>query len=208
DVYKRQSLSSPPATSDLWIASVVPRQTQLWQGYPQAQFMTLDQIPLAGIYPTLGIDRALAVWGAIATIGSPVLVIDAGTALTLTGANAQQRLIGGAILPGLQLQFQSLGQSTAALPVVDWQDAIVLPSRWATSTPEAIASGILHTVLAGLQNFINIWWEEFPATPVVFTGGDGDRLYRYLLTQMPDWAAKLTVDPNLIFWGMRAVRLG
>lgn len=202
------SLSSPSADSELWIASVVPQQSQLWQDYPQVQFITLEQVPLLGMYPTLGLDRALAVWGAIATIGSPVLVIDAGTALTLTGADAQHQLLGGAILPGLRLQFQSLGQSTAALPTVDWQESSVLPSRWAMNTPEAIASGILHTVLAGLQDFIDVWWKEFPATPVVFTGGDGDRLYRYLMTQMPDWEAHLTVEPNLIFWGMRAVRLG
>lgn len=200
-------LASPPNSSELWIASVVPQQTQLWRGYPQAQFMTLDQVPLAGMYPTLGIDRALAVWGAIATIGSPVLVIDAGTALTLTGADAQHRLIGGAILPGLRLQFQSLGQSTAALPDVDWQKSGILPSRWALNTPDAIASGILHTVLAGLRDFVNVWWEEFPASPVVLTGGDGDRLYRYLIAQIPDWVAPLMVDPQLIFWGMRAVRL-
>ncbi|HEY9617521.1 MAG TPA: pantothenate kinase, partial [Microcoleaceae cyanobacterium] len=185
--------SSLPHPSELWIASVVPQQTQLWQAYPQAQFITLEQVPLAGMYPTLGIDRALAVWGAIMTLGSPVLVIDAGTALTFTGADAQKRLVGGAILPGLRLQFHSLGQSTAALPLVDWQETATLPSRWAMDTSDAIASGILHTVLAGLRDFVNIWWKDFPASPVVLTGGDGDRLYRYLITQMPEWAIHLAV---------------
>lgn len=200
--------SALPSSSELWIASVVPQQTQLWQGYPEVRLLTLDQVPLVGMYPTFGIDRALAAWGAIVTVGSPVLVIDAGTALTLTGTDSQHQLIGGAILPGLRLQFQSLEQSTAALPFVDWQEPMILPSRWATNTPDAITSGILHTVLAGLRDFVNMWWEKFPASSVVMTGGDSELLHRYLITQTPGWAANLTVEPNLIFWGMRAVRLG
>jgi type III pantothenate kinase len=68
----------------LYLASVVPSQTALWQTYPDVHIITLDQVPLQGVYPTLGIDRALALWGAGETWGWPMLVIDAGTALTLT----------------------------------------------------------------------------------------------------------------------------
>ncbi len=77
----------------LYLASVVPSQTALWQTYPDVQMITLDQVPLQGVYPTLGIDRALALWGA-GEWQLPVLVIDAGTALTLTGADANRCLIG------------------------------------------------------------------------------------------------------------------
>ena len=105
-----------PITNHLpiYLASVVPTQTLLWQTFPGVRVITLEQIPLKGIYPTLGIDRALALWGAGETLGWPILVIDAGTALTLTGADAGQRLVGGAILPGVKLQLQSLAQRTAA----------------------------------------------------------------------------------------------
>lgn len=48
-----------------------------------------------------------------------ILVIDAGTALTFTAADADQRLVGGAILPGLGLQRSSLAQKTATLPRVE-----------------------------------------------------------------------------------------
>ncbi|NEQ65237.1 MAG: type III pantothenate kinase, partial [Symploca sp. SIO2D2] len=58
----------------LYIASVVPAQTKLWQNYPAAQVITLADLPLQGIYPTLGIDRALAVLGAGETYGYPVLM--------------------------------------------------------------------------------------------------------------------------------------
>ncbi|XHX78208.1 MAG: pantothenate kinase [Stenomitos frigidus ULC029] len=211
-------LPSPQRDSDtpisLWIASVVPQQGQLWQEYVVAHFMTLEQIPLAGLYPTLGIDRALAALGAIAIRRSPVLVIDAGTALTFTGVDGAQ-LIGGAILPGLGLQFQTLQQATAALPNAlpaafsaseERVTPQLLPPRWALNTADAIASGIIYTLLAGLQAFVNDWWQQFPASPVLLTGGDRDRLYAYLTAAMPAMASKLTVEPHLIFWGMRSVR--
>ena len=53
------------------------------------------------------------------TGGFPMLVIDAGTALTFTGADANQCLVGGAILPGLRLQLASLGQKTGQLPLLE-----------------------------------------------------------------------------------------
>lgn len=79
----------------LVLASVVPSQTLLWQAYPQVQVLTLDHIPLGGTYPTLGIDRALALWGVGSTWGWPALSIDAGTSLTFTGATAAASLVGG-----------------------------------------------------------------------------------------------------------------
>ncbi|NEP07946.1 MAG: type III pantothenate kinase, partial [Okeania sp. SIO4D6] len=100
----------------LLIASVVPQQTVLWETYPWSDMITLEKLPLQGLYPTLGIDRALAVLGAGTKLGWPVLVIDAGTAITFTGADVQKKIVGGSILPGLRLQLSSLIAGTAMLP--------------------------------------------------------------------------------------------
>jgi type III pantothenate kinase len=186
------------------LASVVPAQTAIWKDYPHRQILTLEKIPLQHSYPTLGIDRALALWGAGEIYGWPVLVIDAGTALTFTGGNADRQLVGGAILPGLSLQVRALAQKTAALPAIALPET--LPNRWANNTQDAIASGIIHTVLAGVVDFIQAWWQEFPGSAVVITGGDRVLLHQYLQSQYPELAAQITVDPNLIFWGMRACR--
>ncbi len=198
----------PPASHaalPLWVASVVPEQTRLWQDYRHTRVVTLDQVPLQGRYPTLGIDRALALWGAIQRLGAPVLVVDAGTALTLTGANAAQQLVGGAILPGLQLQLRSLAQHTAALPFVTPDQQVELPQRWATSTPDAIYSGILYTLLAGLKDFIQAWRQPFPEGAIAFTGGDGAVLLECLTLSWPDLTTGITVEPSLIFDGMQAI---
>lgn len=193
----------PPALP-LWIASVVPAQAALWQAYPQVHCLTLADVPLKGGYSTLGIDRALALWGAICLYRSPVLVIDAGTALTLTGAAAEQ-LVGGAILPGLGLQLRSLTEHTAALPTPPIPQEP--PStRWATNTSAAIVSGVMHTLVAGLESFVEAWWQQYPHSPVILTGGDHLSLYTYWQRQHPNTTAQITVDTTLIFSGMAATR--
>ncbi|MFB2975962.1 pantothenate kinase [Microseira sp. BLCC-F43] len=194
---------SAPRDLRLYVASVVPTQTELWQAYPAVRIITLDQIPLGGIYPTLGIDRALAVWGAGKIWGWPVLVIDAGTALTFTGADGNHQLVGGAILPGLGLQLKSLGQRTAALPEIELPAEI--PQRFALNTKEAMQSGIVYTVIAGVRDFISAWWDSYPESRILLTGGDRTLMFTYLQTQAPEVAAKITVEPNLIFWGMRSI---
>ncbi len=189
----------------LYLASVVPSQTVIWQAYPNVQTVTLEQLPLQGIYPTMGIDRALTLWGAGEVWGWPMLVIDAGTALTFTGGDVNRCLVGGAILPGLNLQFQSLAQRTTQLPLVDFTTVTSLPPRWALSTSEAIQSGVLRTLIAGIQDFVQAWQQQFPQSQIALTGGDRALLLNYLQSH-PSLAAKLITDPYLVFWGIRYCR--
>nr|WP_228014795.1 pantothenate kinase [Fortiea sp. LEGE XX443] len=189
----------------LVIASVVPQQTALWQTYPHNRIITLDDVPLKNTYPTLGIDRALALWGAGVKWGFPMLVIDAGTALTFTGADIQQCLIGGAILPGLGLQFASLGQKTGQLPQIEIGNIKSLPERFALNTPEAIQSGVIYTLIAGIKDFMTAWWDLLPESKVAIKGGDRTLLMNYMQTLYPEIAARLIVEPNLIFWGMQSI---
>jgi type III pantothenate kinase len=196
-----------PPHLDLWMASVVPHQTSLWQPYPKVQVITLAHIPLSGCYSTLGVDRALAAVGAIQQWGTPVLVIDGGTALTLTGIDPAGHLVGGAILPGLNLQGRSLHTQTAKLPKIQIDLDAGLPNRWATDTTEAVQSGILYTTLAGIQDFILDWWKTLgQECLVIFTGGEGPLLIHQTQTQRPDWAMHLRLDPFLIAHGFQVTR--
>ncbi|HLO52401.1 MAG TPA: pantothenate kinase [Kamptonema sp.] len=189
----------------LILASVVPQQTALWQNYPKLRIITLDQLPLQGLYPTLGIDRALAILGAGVQLGWPMMIVDAGTALTFTGADVNRRLVGGAILPGLALQLSSLAQKTAALPLINLPEN--LPPRWAMDTVEAIQSGIIYTLVAGVRDFIEDWQRQFPESKIVFTGGDRTFLLTYLKTLFPALATSIIEAPHAIFWGMKEVIL-
>ncbi|BCL35914.1 pantothenate kinase [Nostoc sp. MS1] len=199
--------SSPLTPLPLFLASVVPRQTALWQSYPNVRVITLEDIPLNNIYPTLGIDRALALWGAGMSWGFPMLVIDAGTALTFTAADGEKNLVGGAILPGMGLQLASLGQKTEQLPQLEVGKIQSLPPRFALNTPEAMQSGVIYTLLAGIKDFVEEWWSLFPDGKVAMKGGDRNLLLNYLQELYPAIASRLLVEPNLIFWGMQKISI-
>ncbi len=198
--YYLKDLGSP---RPLYFASVVPSQTHLWQPHSSRPAIALGDIPLQNLYSTLGIDRALAAYGAAEVYGCPCLVIDAGTALTFTALDGDRAFWGGAILPGLTLQLQSLYNQTASLPAVTLPSS--LPMRWAQTTENAIMSGILHTAIAGLRAFIDDWRQAFPQGRILLTGGDGDYLLTYLSQMGHD--SQVSLDPDLSFWGMRSIVL-
>ncbi|PSF38380.1 pantothenate kinase [Aphanothece hegewaldii CCALA 016] len=188
----------------IYLASVVPSQTTFFQNYPHFIEIKLEQIPLKKLYPTLGIDRAITVLGAGESYGYPCLVIDVGTALTFTGIDAQKNFIGGAILPGFRLQFQSLSSQTAALPTVALPDK--LPHLWENTTQTAIESGIIYNTLAGVHYFISDWLTQFPNAKILITGGDGLIIFNYLLNLFPYLNKHIKFDAELGFWGMRSLR--
>jgi type III pantothenate kinase len=187
----------------IYLCSVVSSQTEIWQQFPQVKPIALTDIPLLDLYPTLGIDRALAVLGAGENYGYPILVIDGGTALTITGVDRDRSLIGGAIMPGLKLQLQSLSIGTSALPAIELP--LQLPARWSNNTEGAIASGILHTLSSGISDFIHDWERLFPESKMIFTGGDGELLAKYLQSILPiHLADRVGFDRDLLFSGILA----
>jgi type III pantothenate kinase len=196
--------AATPVPPELWVASVVRPQIKLWAAYPEFHRVETAQVPLQGTYPTLGVDRALTLVGAGVTYGWPVLVIDCGTALTFT-AGAAQRLVGGAILPGLRSQLQALHDYTDGLPQVQ-PDRLVRPPRWATTTAEAMVSGVFYSQIAGIRDFMADWWTQFPDGTVILTGGEAEALASELASPATPLAGPLQVDPDLMFWGLQACR--
>jgi type III pantothenate kinase len=188
----------------IYLVSVVPSQTAIWQQLDRVKQLTLADIPLLNLYPTLGIDRALAIFGAGEKYGYPVLAIDGGTALTFTGVDNRLSLVGGAILPGLRLQFRSLHTGTAALPELELP--ATLPARWSNNTSDAIASGILSTITAGIKDFILDWDRLFPYSSILFTGGDGEILVSYLQPILPkSLTCRVSSDRSLLFHGIAQI---
>ncbi|MBW4485535.1 MAG: pantothenate kinase [Tildeniella torsiva UHER 1998/13D] len=189
---------------EIWLASVVDDSLTWLLAYPNVYTIKTEQVPLQNTYATLGVDRALALVGAGDVWGWPVLVIDCGTALTFT-AGVDQRLIGGAILPGLRSQFRALHSNTDRLPALEFNPE-PWPPRWATNTAEAIASGILHTQLAGIRDFIQAWQTDWPEGAIVLTGGDSAAVYHAIEKQTPPLTQQVRVDPDLGSWGLRVCR--
>jgi type III pantothenate kinase len=98
-----------------------------------------------------GQDRLLAAWTAAEIHGSPVIVVDLGTATTVDAVDGDGFFLGGAILPGLGLAADALAEGTAKLPRVDPDlpaDAI------GTDTRSAIVSGVVIGHLGAVRELI------------------------------------------------------
>jgi type III pantothenate kinase len=201
--------ASPEPFPELLMVSVVPAQTFHWLLYGKAREITLKDIPLPDIYGTLGVDRALALWGAGTLYGWPVLLIDSGTALTLTGADSQGKFVGGSILPGFAVQARSLQEATAALPQVELPES--LPTRWAKDTQTAIQSGLIYNTIGGLWMAIQDWCAQYPESKIVLTGGGAQRLSGYLQAfhptgLNPSWQRSLIHSPTLLLNSLADLR--
>lgn len=192
---RRWRYGLPPVVSECW-AAMVGRRTLPLQ---PTRCLDLSDIPIPGLYPTLGVDRALALWAGLQAYGAPLLVIDGGTALTLTAVDAAGHFRGGSISPGLAMQRQMLSERTAALPLVSRSRE--LPPRWANTTEAAIQSGIELGALAAVKAACQEWLSEFPHGTLVFTGGDGEWLWQHSNLSQSHW------QPTLVLQGIIRVRM-
>jgi type III pantothenate kinase len=87
----------------------------------------------------VGADRIVNAVAAVERYGSPLLVVDFGTATTFDCVNAKGDYVGGAIAPGYQISSEALFQRTAKLPKVELE------------RPElAIGTNTIHSMQSGL----------------------------------------------------------
>jgi type III pantothenate kinase len=81
-----------------------------------------------------------------------LIVIDFGTATTFCAISKDKAYLGGAIMPGLRLQVESLAKNTAKLPSVD----IVKPEAvLGRSTKESIQSGVFFGVVGATKEIVS-----------------------------------------------------
>jgi type III pantothenate kinase len=136
-----------------------------------------------------GIDRWLTL---VATRGwqENVVVVDAGTALTIDALDSTGHHLGGYILPGLTLMRRALVNDTFALPEVNSSQRMT-PGH---STADAIANGAVLALGAAVSASV----VQFGLDPyrLVWTGGDAS-----LLAAQPLLAGELRKD--LVIDGMK-----
>lgn len=140
-------------------------------GLDRRRRLSLAQVPLQQLPPWLGIDRALVGWQAWQSSRAPVLVADAGTALSFTLVDRQGRFAGGRIQAGLALQLRALAGGTARLPAVGLE--ICGHSPWPTATAEAMAVGVREGLVAAVSEAWNQARAGHPGCRLWITGGDG-----------------------------------
>lgn len=141
----------------------------------------------------LGSDRVADAVGALAQYPVPLIIIDMGTATTLSVVDADGNFIGGTIMPGLQISMDALTQRTSQLP----QISLDPPKKViGSNTVDCIRSGIINGNAAALDGLIDMIQQELgESCTVVSTGG-----LSKLIT--PYCRHKIEVDDQLLLKGL------
>ncbi len=144
-------------------------------------FDTQTAIPIINLYKTpetLGKDRIAAAVGAWNHFPErDLLVIDAGTAVTMDYVSASGEFYGGAISPGINMRYKALNTFTGKLPLVEKQNITYLTG---TTTEESISSGVINGIVAEIDGVIERYRTIHPGLIVVFGGGDSKFLHKRL----------------------------
>ena len=159
--------------------------------------INLDDIPLTNLPSKLGIDRALAAWSAYKKQSSlknknkDLIVIDAGTILSITKITKKGEFAGGQLISGLRLQLTSMANGALNLetPIIK-----EIPSdTFQYQTNNAMIRGSIN----GLTGLILQVFEE-TKLPLWLCGGDA----QIILDELKKKDIDINYHPNLVLEGM------
>ena len=117
----------------------------------------------------VGADRIVNAVAAIHKYGSPLIIVDFGTATTYCYITEDKQYLGGAIAPGIGISTEALYTRAAKLPRIE----IVRPEGViGRNTVSAMQSGILYGYVGQVEGIVNRMKNESEQTPtVIATGG-------------------------------------
>lgn len=141
----------------------------------------------------IGPDLIVAAVAAVKRYPLPAIIIDMGTASTLTVIDREGTFSGGVILPGVGISMNALAKETSLLPSID-----VAPSKKLISlnTIDAMRSGIIYGTAGSLDGIIDRFLEELgEEASILATGGLSPLICPYCRHH-------ITVDENLLLSGL------
>lgn len=117
----------------------------------------------------VGSDLIVAAVAGIARYGMPLLLVDMGTATTITAVDRSGAFVGGCICPGVKISMEALTGRTAQLPGI----ALDEPKRAiGKNTRDCMQSGIMFGAAAMLDGLLDRMERELGGeVNVVATGG-------------------------------------
>lgn len=151
----------------------------------------------------VGADRLANAAGARDRYGTPVLIVDFGTATTLDVVSSKGDYLGGCILPGLDATADALFRSTAKLPRISIETPGKVLGR---TTIESIRSGLFYGAVGSVDSLVaRIWKEIGEKGTVVATGGLASTLAKHSKT-ISYADADLTLHGLWVIWNLNRPR--
>jgi type III pantothenate kinase len=139
---------------------------------------------------SLGADRLASALGALAQFTAPLIVLDFGSATTIDVITGEG-FLGGAILPGVRMQMESLFRRTEQLPEVG---LAFPPNAIGSSTEHCIQSGILFGHLAAVEGMIDRFTGALKEKPTVVATGGLSHLFIGTTSKIHHFVSALTLD--------------
>jgi type III pantothenate kinase len=118
----------------------------------------------------VGADRIVNAVAAIHEYGSPLIIVDFGTATTYCFINEHKQYVGGAIAPGIRISTEALYSKAAKLPRIE----IARPEGGVVgkNTVSAMQAGILYGYVGQVDGIVQRMKEQSKEKPMVIaTGG-------------------------------------
>lgn len=124
----------------------------------------------------LGVDRWMGLIAAWQRAREAVLVVSAGTAMTIDAVSAEGEFLGGLIVPGAALMRQALLQGTAGVGEIAGHC-----QAFPRDTADAVESGIVAALCGAVRQQHGLLAERVDKPPrVLLTGGDAGLLLPHL----------------------------
>lgn len=144
----------------------------------------------------VGVDRLVNAVSAIEKYGTPLIIVDIGTAITFDCIDKDGAYLGGAIFPGIKIAMEALFMKASKLPRVDIARTEKAIGR---TTVQSMQSGAVRGYVGALTGIILDMQKELEGDArVVATGGMG-RMMAEHCGLIDD------VDPNLTMDGLRRI---
>ena len=141
----------------------------------------------------MGSDLVAADVAALAEHKPPLIVIDMGTATTMTVLDPNGAHLGGCVCPGVKISLDALTGKTSLLPGIQLDSPRQALGR---NTADAMRSGIMFGTAAMLDGMIDRFMEEMGwEFTIVATGGMAKRI-------VPLCRHKIIYDRHLIIKGL------
>ena len=117
----------------------------------------------------LGSDLVVNAVAGLHYYGAPIIMIDMGTATTISVVDNRKNYIGGMILPGVRVSLDSLVNRTSQLPRISLEAPKKIIGK---NTIDCMKSGIIMGQASCIDGMIERIWDELGyQAQVVATGG-------------------------------------
>lgn len=145
---------------------------------------------------SVGADLVAGAVGALVKYRPPLVVIDMGTATTLSVVDKDRNYIGGAIMPGLRLNLSSLVSGTSMLGGI----SLNMPEHAiGHNTADAMLSGLVYGHAAMIDGLLDRMEEEIGRKmTMIATGGLASSV-------IPVCRHEIILDRTLLLTGMQAI---